>query len=268
MDGISSLAVLATSVAILLISYVYYAIYLHPLRDFPGPKLSAVTRIPYWIVCLRGIQPRYMIQLHETYGPVVRFAPDDLSYTDGRAWKDISGAQKGRRENGKEVGFHAPPCNGTPNLVTENDEERHAAIRRVFSPAFSEKALKKQEPMFHRYADLMVQKGRAAGTVNMTELLNWATFDIMADFAFGESLGLLEKGAYSAWIAVVFNTVRVRCLGGRVVWGFARLIPCPGPPICPDDPVLSAFEKDFRSLGAQVGRRDAPGPFQSYRGTR
>lgn len=209
MDGISSLAVLATSVAILLISYVYYAIYLHPLRDFPGPKLSAVTRIPYWIVCLRGIQPRYMIQLHATYGPVVRFAPDDLSYTDGRAWKDISGAQKGRRENGKEVGFHAPPCNGTPNMVTENDEERHAAIRRVFAPAFSEKALKKQEPMFHRYADLMVQKGRAAGTVNMTELLNWATFDIMADFAFGESLGLLERGAYSAWIAVVFNTVRV-----------------------------------------------------------
>lgn len=217
MDGISSLAVLATLVAILLISYVYYAIHLHPLRDFPGPKLSAVTRIPYWIVCLRGIQPRYMIQLHETYGPVVRFAPDDLSYTDGRAWKDISGAQKGRRENGKEVGFHAPPCNGTPNLVTENDEERHAAIRRVFAPAFSEKALKKQEPMFHRYADLMVQKGRAAGTVNMTELLNWATFDIMADFAFGESLGLLERGAYSAWIAVVFNTVRVRCLGSRIL---------------------------------------------------
>ncbi|KAF7538061.1 hypothetical protein G7054_g3272 [Neopestalotiopsis clavispora] len=219
-DNSSPLIMVAILATIFLASYSIYAIYLHPLRDFPGPKLSAVTRIPYWIVCLRGNQVRHLVKLHKQYGPVVRFAPDDLSYADGRAWKDIAGpgggAQKGggssrqqQKENPKEVGFHAPSCNGTPNLVTENDPERHAAIRRVFSPAFSERALKAQEPLFHKYADLMVRKGGAAGTINMTELLNWATFDIMADLAFGESLGLLEKGAYSSWIAIVFNAVRV-----------------------------------------------------------
>ncbi|ETS80734.1 hypothetical protein PFICI_08263 [Pestalotiopsis fici W106-1] len=209
MDNINPLVLIATLAAIFLASYCFYAVYLHPLRDFPGPKLSAVTRIPYWIVCLRGDQVRHLIKLHEKYGPVVRYAPDDLSYADGRAWKDIASVQKGKKENPKQVEFHAPSCNGTPNLVTENNQERHAAIRRVFSPAFSEKALKAQEPLFHKYADLMVKKGGAAGTINMTELLNWATFDIMADLAFGESLGLLEKGAYSSWIAIVFNAVRV-----------------------------------------------------------
>ncbi|KAK9775959.1 putative Cytochrome P450 [Seiridium cardinale] len=201
-------AVLAL-VALLFVSYPLYALYLHPLRDYPGPKVSAISRIPYWVACLQGGQVRHMTRLHRKYGPVVRFAPNDVSYADGRAWKDIAGLQKGKKENGKEVRFHAPSANGIPNLITENNQERHAAIRRVFSPAFSEKALKAQEPMFIKYADLMVRNGRNAGTVNVTELLNFTTFDIMAELAFGDSLGLLEKGAYSSWVATVFNTVKV-----------------------------------------------------------
>ncbi|KAH6639942.1 cytochrome P450 [Truncatella angustata] len=209
MEDINTFGLFATLAITVALSYPLYAIYLHPLRDIPGPKLSAISRIPYWLACLRGNQVRYITSLHRNYGSVVRFGPNDLSYADGRAWKDIAGVQKGKSENGKEVKFHAPSANGTPNLVTENDQERHAAIRRVFSPAFSEKALRAQEPMFQKYADLVVKKGRGAGTINMTELLNWATFDIMAELAFGESLGLLERGAYSSWIAIVFKSVKV-----------------------------------------------------------
>jgi cytochrome P450 len=158
---------------------------------------------------MKGEQVKWMTKLHREYGSAVRFAPNDLSYSDGRAWRDICLVPKGRKENGKEVEFHAPPANGVPNLIAQNDVAHHAAVRRVFSAAFSEKALKAQESLFQKYADLMVVRGREADKVNMAELLNFTTFDIMAEFAFGESLHLLEKNQYSQWVATVFDTLKV-----------------------------------------------------------
>ncbi|KAI1124054.1 cytochrome P450 [Nemania abortiva] len=191
------------------VSYPIYALYLHPLRTYPGPKLAAITRIPYWIACLKGDQVRWLYKLHTEYGPVVRFGPDDLSYTDGQAWRDICLVPKGRRENAKEVGFHAPSANGVPNIVCQNDIAHHSRLRRALAPAFSEKALKAQEPLLQQYADLVITKCREVTRLDISQLLNFATFDIMADFAFGESLHMLERGQYSEWVAKVFNSIRI-----------------------------------------------------------
>ncbi|KAI0129801.1 cytochrome P450 [Xylariales sp. AK1849] len=207
--GIATLKLAVALCLLYIVSYPIYALFLHPLREYPGPKLNAITRIPYRIACVQGAQVPFITRLHKTYGPTVRFAPNDLSYTESQAWKDIYTVQKGKKENEKEIKFHAPSANGTANLVTENDQARHAAVRRVFSPAFSEKALKAQEPMFQRYADLMIMKGRQAGTIDLTKLLNYTTFDIMAELAFGQSLSMLENDAYSSWVATVFQSVKV-----------------------------------------------------------
>lgn len=206
-------------VVLYMVSYPIYALYLHPLSRYPGGTLEALSRIPYWIACLKGNQVKWMTEQHRKYGPTVRFAPNDLSYTEAQAWRDICLIPKGKKENGKEIRFHAPSANGTPNLITEPSPVRHATVRRVFSPAFSEKALKAQEPLFQKYANLMVARGRSNVTVNMAELLNWTTFDIMAEFAFGESLGLLEKNAYSDWVATVFNTLVVGRDGSCTSYG-------------------------------------------------
>ncbi|KAI8954227.1 cytochrome P450 [Xylaria longipes] len=201
-------ALLAISM-LYLVAYPIYALYLHPLRDYPGPRLSAITRIPYWVACLRGLQVQWMTRQHEKYGPTIRFGPDDLSYTDAQAWRDICIVPKGRRENGKEIRFHGQSANGTRHMVTEPDTARHATVRRVFSPAFSEQSLRKQEPLFQKYADLMVACARKSGAPNMTELFDFTTFDIMAEFTFGEPLGLLENNRYSEWVAMVFSAVKV-----------------------------------------------------------
>lgn len=190
-------------------SYPLYSLYLHPLRVYPGPKLSAITRLPYWIACLKGDQVRWLARLHRQYGPVVRFGPDDLSYADGQAWRDICLVPKGKKENGKDVMFHAPAANGVPNIVCQNSIAHHARLRRALSPAFSEKALKAQEPLLQKYANLVIARSREMYELDMSQLMNFATFDIMADFAFGESLHMVESGQYSEWVAKVFNTIRV-----------------------------------------------------------
>lgn len=33
-----------------------------------------------------------MIKLHKKYGPVLRIAPDELSYASAQAWQDIYGS--------------------------------------------------------------------------------------------------------------------------------------------------------------------------------
>ncbi|KAF2970121.1 hypothetical protein GQX73_g3426 [Xylaria multiplex] len=209
LDIIALTRLLATLSILISGSYLICSLYLHPLRTYPGPKLSAITRIPYWIACLKGDQVRWLTKLHNQYGPVVRFGPDDLSYTDAQAWKDICLVRKGMKENVKEVGFHAPSANGVPNIVCQNDVAHHARLRRALLPAFSEKALKAQEPLLQKYADLVIARARQATELDISELMNFATFDIMADFAFGESLHMLEKGQYSDWVAKVFNAIRI-----------------------------------------------------------
>lgn len=92
--------------------------------------------------------------------------------------------------------------------------ENHSRVRRLFSPAFSERALKQQESLFRKYVDLLMYKIGEVGEdgskpVEMTQLLNFTTFDVMAELCFGENLGLLAKNEYSPWIKSVFESLKM-----------------------------------------------------------
>lgn len=69
-------------------------------------------------------------------------------------------------------------------LTAEHNE--HARVRRLFSPAFSERALKRQEHLFKKYSDLLMYKMSEVGEagnnpLDMMQLLNFTTFDVMAE---------------------------------------------------------------------------------------
>ena len=86
--------------------------------------------------------------LHLKYGPVVRYGPNSLSYTDERGWKDIYGFKKPAPF--KDPDAYGTPPNDVPGMLTADDEP-HARMRRIFAHAFSDKALKEQEPLFLQY---------------------------------------------------------------------------------------------------------------------
>ena len=188
----------------------------HPLRAFPGPKLAAVTRVPYWIHYITGNQVRWIKKLHSKYGPVVRFGPNDLSYTGAQAWRDIYGYQKGRLENPKDPKFFTISRNGTRSIITVGPDE-HSELRRAIAPAFSDRALKAQEPLFQRYSDSLVanikkslaKDGGQEAHVGIVKLLNFTTFDIMSDLTYGEALGLLESSEYTPWVALIFKAISI-----------------------------------------------------------
>jgi cytochrome P450 len=161
--------------------------------------------------------------LHDRYGSIVRVAPNELSFIDPNAWKDIFGhrtaANKGNfPKNMGAMGqdFFVKP--GEPAGIIRADDAAHATQRRLVSHAFSDKALKEQEPLLKFYVDLLssklhgiVESSQEPGgpTVNMEEWYNFTTFDIMADLTFGEPLHLLDRSEYTQWVRVLFNTLKL-----------------------------------------------------------
>lgn len=86
----------------------------------------------------------------------------------------------------------------------------HARVRHLFSPGFSDRALKQQEPLFRKYADLLMTKLRDLNgqAVDMTVMNNLTTFDIMAELTFGEPLGLLENSKYTEWVRIGIEAIK------------------------------------------------------------
>lgn len=65
--------------------------FFHPMSSAPGPWLDSVTEIPAFLALVTENQHTYYRRLHETYGPVVRVSPNELSFVNLEAREEIYG---------------------------------------------------------------------------------------------------------------------------------------------------------------------------------
>ena len=95
-------------------------------------------------------------------------------------------------------------------------------MRKVVLPAFTERALRTQEPVIIRYADYLMTKlhemaaapetnGNGAD-INMNDWANFFAFDLIGDLAMGESFGCMEGSAYHPWVKMLYAYLKGRCL--------------------------------------------------------
>jgi cytochrome P450 len=127
-------------------------------------------------VGIKGHNVQVISQLHAQYGPVVRIAPNELSYNTATAWRTIYGHRGSAEEMQKDLngaGLTRPP-NGQHGILTA-DRENHARMRRLISHAFSEKALREQEGFLQQYVDLLIKglKEHVDKPQNMLSWYNW-----------------------------------------------------------------------------------------------
>lgn len=136
-----------------------YNAFLGPLSSFPGPKIRALTIIPWARTNWSGNDNSDIPALHKQYGDVVRIAPNQLSFIgDAQVWKDIHGFRKqGQPEVIKDSLFYAENINREPGIITA-DAATHSRQRKIVSHAFSDKALKEQEPMLKWWAGKLRSK--------------------------------------------------------------------------------------------------------------
>ena len=186
-------------------SAIYY-IYFHPLSKFPGPKITAFSRLPLIRRTILGDGHRYLDDLHAQYGPVVRIAPDELTTTSSAAWKEI---YVSKPTLPKDPFSQTPPMNGADSLFTAVGNT-HARIRRTFVNAFSDRALREQSPIIESYVGLLIARlRREIGKspeckVDMAKYYGYAALDIIADLTFGDSFHGLEDDNEHSWILGFF----------------------------------------------------------------
>ncbi|KAF7186829.1 Cytochrome P450 monooxygenase [Pseudocercospora fuligena] len=209
-----------------------YSAYFGPLSKFPGPKSRGLSKLPYIWTILKGTEGTELPELHEKYGPVVRIAPDHLSFNGGAlAWKDIYGFKKNAY---KDPFFYGKPFNGVASLITA-DDENHSRQRKLVSHAFADKTLRELEPMLKKWVGVMKQKmtekAVAGEKSDMLKFYNCTTFDIMGDLSFNEGLDMLENGEYSSWVKAIFLGIKdavrlrtIRLLNSYINWFVVKFV--------------------------------------------
>lgn len=97
-------------------------------------------------------------RLHDKYGPVLRIAPNEVTFSHPDAWKDIFQPRKGHDEFLKDTTWWKTQP-GMPNsLISSIDIDSHARIRKLLTPGFTARALKDQEPFIQRYVSLLIER--------------------------------------------------------------------------------------------------------------
>ncbi|KAF2095599.1 averantin oxidoreductase, partial [Rhizodiscina lignyota] len=195
------------------LSIVVYRLYFHRLAKYPGPFLNKISPVPAIYYLLRGRLPMATIAMHRKYGSVVRVMPNELSFDSAQAWEDIYGHRQGHLNMHKDP-IHVGSVDPIPGVTTLTmaDDANHARQRRAMAYSFSQKALEDQEHIVQGYVNVLIQKlgemGKRSEEFNLVNWLNFTTFDIIGDLAFGEPFGCLDAGKFIEWVSLIFETVK------------------------------------------------------------
>ncbi|KAF7557897.1 hypothetical protein G7Z17_g278 [Cylindrodendrum hubeiense] len=160
----------------------------------PGPFAAKITGLWRTWRYFRLSWHDDIISLHDTYGPVVRIAPGEVSVVDADAVKRMYS----HGSNTKKTAWYDTWSNGVtvPILFSETDKKIHAALRRRVSSAYSMTNVLKYELYMQECFDLCMKKfrkyadGRTA--IDMSEWTHALAFDIVGELCFGKKLGHLE----------------------------------------------------------------------------
>ncbi|KAL9118644.1 MAG: hypothetical protein Q9187_004808 [Circinaria calcarea] len=201
---------------------VVYNLYFHSLAQIPGPLWWRASRLGFVRSLLSGNLVVDVKKFHEHYGDVVRTAPDEVSFAREDAWYDIFSGRAGHKPFPRDPTFFKSPPGQPDNLITTIDANENARMRQLVMPAFTERALMKQEPIIQSYTTLLVDRlmeratapenTKVGATINIVEWFNWYTFDVTGELTLGESFRCLSNTRNHPWVSMIFNALKVMAL--------------------------------------------------------
>ncbi|KAG5659883.1 hypothetical protein KAF25_003405 [Fusarium avenaceum] len=177
-----------------------YNYFLHPIAHIKGPFLAAVTPISL-IRSVAGHRLNNDIKaLHRKYGPVVRIAPNELSFSSERALREIhnpgpDGHHYTKRGTSEDlilrIVFNAK------NILIVDEGEAHKKLRGALQPAFTAKAMRDQQEITHYHVQKAVERLLEAAmspsqTISLTQELNKLVWGNVGNLAFGEPATLQQ----------------------------------------------------------------------------
>jgi hypothetical protein len=127
-------------------------------------------------------------------GPVVRIAPNELSFASPRAAHDIFAVGKGFHKTDFFSGF--PPQ--SPDILTEVRERVHSQKKRIAVVPYSLASMHRLVPLIEQVEGLLIDKldgfVSSAEDCNLGEWLHFFAFDVLRQVAFSKPFGFLNQG--------------------------------------------------------------------------
>jgi averantin hydroxylase len=149
---------------------------------------------------MRGTLVQDVYAIHKKYGPMVRVAPNELSFATPDAIKPI---YQSHPEFPKDPETLARDSFAVPNIISAPYED-HRRYRRLLSSAFSDRSINDKQDRLLTYVDSLISQlsktAERGESVDLQTWFNWTTFDIIGDLAFGQPFGCLRDAKTHQWI--------------------------------------------------------------------
>ncbi|KAI9841181.1 MAG: hypothetical protein M1837_000969 [Sclerophora amabilis] len=171
------------------------------LRNVPGPFVASISNGWKLYAVFKQSMPRLNIDLHKTHGPLVRIGPNHVSISDPEALKTVYGFTNIYRKSAfypMGEAYHEGKL--LPNLFTTQNNDYHAALKRVAGNAFSMSAVAELEPYVNNCVDLFISQVEeisesGSKAIDISAWLQYFAFDVLGEINFSRQLGFLKSGS-------------------------------------------------------------------------
>ncbi|KAL5003669.1 cytochrome P450 [Aspergillus recurvatus] len=205
-----ALAIWAVLSVLILLYALYLAItrlLLSPICHIPGPTFAALSFWPefYYDVVQRGQYFRQIDKMHQTYGPIVRINPFEIHVQDPSFYPVLYTGPTRRRHKWP---WAARMFGNNTSAFATVRHEHHRLRRGALNPLFSRSAIQRLTLQIqHTLAQLCNRLNEFSFTgkdVNLGIALTAFAADVITEYCFGQSLGLVGKDDFGKeWIEMV-----------------------------------------------------------------
>ncbi|KAJ5715972.1 cytochrome P450 [Penicillium malachiteum] len=171
-------------------SIVVYRLFFHRLRQFPGPKLAAGSKLWHVWKC-RSSRGHHVLQdWHEKYGTFVRTGPAEITVFHPAVYE----AMDGHGNNNTRSDWYDLLYPRVSSIFTR-DRALHNVRRKLWNNALSSSAIRQYHQRIlgkvKTLTDLISENESQPVLIN--EVMYWFAFDSMGDFAFSEDFGMMKN---------------------------------------------------------------------------
>lgn len=193
------------------LSVAVYRLFLHPLRSSPGPFFARISSLYNTFHIWQRDEARNLHNLHEQYGPVVRYGPNNISIRTPEAIRVLYTNSTSTRKADSYLAFPRNPDKAS--LFSSINKDVHARKRRILRYGFSDSALKGAETtvkehvatlcrcLEHLESDdsegrttlAMKSSGAWSTPKNYSTWINRYSFDLSSDLSLSRSFNMMES---------------------------------------------------------------------------
>ncbi|OAL22960.1 hypothetical protein AYO22_06868 [Fonsecaea multimorphosa] len=169
------------------------AILLHLFRDplghVPGPRIARWTSLWLQFLDFSGYRSLVIHDLHARYGPVVRIAPNELSFSSKRALREIYSPNSDYTKAPRYAAF------GRKSLFTMLDKQEHRLRAKRISPVFGPSMLGTVEGIVSAQIEKLVHilESHTDQSIDAMLWFRMLTLDTFGDMFLGTNFGGLDN---------------------------------------------------------------------------